>query len=216
MILGLERNTLETARLRLRQSVEIAQPGIGHRPVGIDEPIQGQVLCEHLAEKLHRLGLYAGFQPRLVAGIELFVRREHAHAVQLQPLPRKVIDEAIGFAVREHPVHFTLQYDGHLVRRVFRQIGSRILRRAGSPSYIFLEAALGRGNECIVRHRTPEEIREPRGEFRVGQMLASHRFALDEVDEVPGRQHALQCDPIGIGHLLARLALGAVGSQIPL
>ena len=37
MIGGLERDSLETVRLRLRQTVEIAEPGVGHRPVGIDE-----------------------------------------------------------------------------------------------------------------------------------------------------------------------------------
>ena len=134
MILGLERNTLETARLRLWQSVEIAEPGIGHRPIGIDESIHGQVLCEQFAEKLHRLGLDAGLQPRLVARVEFFVWREHADAVQLEPLPRKVIDEAVGFAVCEHPVHFYLEI------------------------FAVQRAALGRGEEAVVGHRTPEEI----------------------------------------------------------
>ena len=45
MVLGLERDALEAAQLRLGQSVEIAKPGIGHGPVGIEEAVDGQVLA---------------------------------------------------------------------------------------------------------------------------------------------------------------------------
>jgi DNA-binding transcriptional regulator YdaS (Cro superfamily) len=87
MGLGLERYALEAVLLRLGQSIEIAEPGVGHRPVGIEEALDGQILCEHLAEVLNRLGPHARLEPVVVGGVELFIRREHSHAVQLQPLP---------------------------------------------------------------------------------------------------------------------------------
>ena len=95
--------------------------------------------------------------------------------MQLQPLPREVVDEAVGLAVRQHPVHFLLQ-----------------------PVAI-QRAAFGRGEQAVVGHRTPEEIREPRGEFRVVEPFAGHRVAFDEIDEVPRSQHALHRDAIGVG-----------------
>ena len=101
MIFGLERDTLKAVGLGLGQPVEFAKPGVGHGPVGVDEGVHGQVLGEDFAEELYRLGLQAGLQPMLVSRIEFLVGREHADAVQLQPLARKVIDEATGFAVGE-------------------------------------------------------------------------------------------------------------------
>ena len=156
----------------------------------MDKSVDGQVLAKHLAEELHRLGAHTVLQPRVIDGIDLLVRREHADSVQLQPLPREVVDETAGFAVREHAIDFLRQ------------------------TFALEHARFRHGEERVVRHRTPEEIREPRGEFRIGETLSSHRVALDEVNEVPRGQHALQRHAIGIRHLLAYLALGAVGSQI--
>ena len=156
----------------------------------MDEAVDGQVLAKHLAEELHRLGAHAVLQPRVVGGIDLLVRREHADAVQLQPLPREVVDEAAGFAVREHAIDFLRQ------------------------TFALERAPFRRGEERIVRHRAPEEIRKPRGEFRIRETLANHRVALDEVDEVPRGQHALQRHAIGIRHRLACLALFAIRFQI--
>ena len=192
MILGLERDALEAVGLRLRQPVEIAEPGVGHGPVGIDEAVDGQVLREHLAEILDGLGTHARLKPGVVRRVQLLVRREHADAVQLQPLPWEVVDEAVDLAVRQQPVHLLLQ------------------------AFAVQGAAFGRGEEAVVGHRTPEEIREPGGEFPVVETFAGHRVALDEVDEVPGGQHALHRDAIGIGRLFARLAFGAVRLQIVL
>ena len=48
----------------------------------------------------------------------------------------------------------------------------------------------------------------------MGEPFAGRLVALDEVDEVPGGEHATQGDPIGVGQLLARLALGLVGLKI--
>ena len=80
--------------------------------------------------------------------------------MQLQPLAREVVDEAIDAIVRQHPVHFLAQ------------------PIAGESS-----ATYGRGEEALIGHRTPEEIREPRGEFPFGETFTSHRIALDKVDE---------------------------------
>ena len=110
--------------------------------------------------------------------------------MQLQPLPREVINEAAGFAVRQHPVHRLLQ------------------------ALAVQRAALGRREEAVVGHRTPEKIREPRGEFRVRETLTGHRVALDQVDEVSGGQHTLQRHSIGVRRLFAGFALGAVRLQI--
>ena len=72
----------------------------------------------------------------LVSWIEFLVGREHAHAVQLQPLAGEVVDETIGFAVREHPVHF--------------------FREAVATEF----ACVGRSEEAVVGHGAPEEIGE--------------------------------------------------------
>ena len=72
----------------------------------------------------------------LVSRIEFLVGREHAHAVQLQPLAGEVVDETTGFAVREHPVHF--------------------FRKAVATDF----ACVGRSEEAVVGHGAPEEIGE--------------------------------------------------------
>ena len=185
-IFELQRDTLKAASLGFRQSVEFAEPRIGHGPIGMDETIDGQVFGEHLAEELHRLQAHAVLQPRVVGWIELFVRREHAHAVKLQPLTREIFDEAARFAIREHAVHFLLQ------------------------SIALERSAFGCGEERIVGHRAPQEIGKPRGEFRLGETLAGHGIALDEVNEVPRGQHTLQGHAIGIRQLLARITLLAI------
>ena len=109
MILWLERDTFEAAGIRLRKSVEIAETRVGHGPIRINEIIDRHVLKEHLAEKLDGLGAHARLKPRVVDGVELLVRGKHAHAMQLQPLSRKVRDEAIDPAVIQHAVHLILQ-----------------------------------------------------------------------------------------------------------
>ena len=48
----------------------------------------------------------------------------------------------------------------------------------------------------------------------MGEPFAGRLVALDDVDEVPGGEHTAQGDPIGVGQLLARLALGLVGLKI--
>ena len=94
MIFGLERDTLEAFRLRLREAVEIAETAVGHGPVGVDETVHVQVPSEHLAEVFDGFAAHARLEPRVVVGVEFLVGREHAHAVELEPLTREVIDEA--------------------------------------------------------------------------------------------------------------------------
>ena len=136
MIAGLERDALEAGRLRLGQAVELAEAGVGHGPIGVDEGVDGQVLGEQFTEELHRLGLQAGLQPVLVGRIEFLVGWEHADAVQLQPLAGEVVDETTGFSVREHALHFF-------------------------PQAVAAESAFfGRSEETVVGHGAPEEIGE--------------------------------------------------------
>ena len=86
---------LNVGRFWLGQVVKIAKPGVGHGPVGIEKDLHGQVFREHFPEKLYRLSPHACFEPRIVIGVELFVRRERPDPVQLQPLPGEVVDEAV-------------------------------------------------------------------------------------------------------------------------
>ena len=109
MILGLERHTLETTGLRLGQTIEIAEPGVGHRPVRIKQALDGEVLGEQFAEILDRLIAHADLEPIIIAGVEFLVRRKHAHAMQLQPLAREVINETVDPVIRQHPVHRLFQ-----------------------------------------------------------------------------------------------------------
>ena len=109
MVSVLELDALEAAVFWLGQSVEIAEPGVGHRPVRIEQSLDGQILGEHLAEILHRLIAHARLQPIVVSRVDFFVGREHADAVQLQPLTGKVVDEAVHPIVRHHPVYLLLQ-----------------------------------------------------------------------------------------------------------
>ena len=190
MILGLEGNALEAAGLHLRKFIKIGEPGIGHGPVGIDKAVDGHVLRKHLTEVLDGLGTHARLKPRVVVRVEPLVRREHAEAVQLQPLPRKIVDEAANFTVHQHPVHFLPQ------------------------AFVVELAALGRDDETGVGHRTPEEIREPGGEFRVSDTFTGLRLPLDEVDEMSGGHHAVHGDTVGVDGLFTRLALGTVGLKI--
>ena len=190
MALGCDSHALEAAHLRLRQPVELAEPGVGDRPVGIDEALDRQILREHLAKELDGLATHALLEPGVVRRVELLVRRKHAHAVQLQPLPGKILDEASDLAVGQHPVDFLLE--------------PRSLQ--ADPT--------GRGEEAVVGHRAPEEIGEPGGEFKVGEPLAGLGGTLDEVEKFIGGQHAPQRHPEGVDRLLARLAFGAVALQV--
>ena len=190
LVLGLERDALEAVRLRFGQAVESTEARIRHRPIGVDELFEGTVLGEHLLEELHRLSAQACFQPLVVGGIELLVRRKHAHPVQLQPLAREVFDETVDPAVGQKAVHFFFQ------------------------SLAFQGSFAGGDSERVVRHGTPEEIGKAGGQLPVVEVVADLRLTFDEVEEVPGGEQALQRDLIGGGQRHAGLALGTVGGEI--
>ena len=190
VVLGLERDALEAFGLRFGQAVEIAEAAVRHRPVGVDEGVDGQVLAEHFAEVFDDLAAHARLEPGIVVRVEFLVGREHADAVELEPLAGEVVDEAAGALVREQAVD--------LLAKVFA------LELAG----------LGRGEETVVRHRAPDEVGEARSEFPVRELFAGLRLAFDEIDEVARRQHALEGDAVGLGGFLAGGPLGGVGFDV--
>ena len=56
MIFRLESDSLKAARNRFGQPVEVTEPRVGHRPIGINETVDRHVLCEHYAKELGGLG----------------------------------------------------------------------------------------------------------------------------------------------------------------
>ena len=186
MIIGLERDTLETVVFRFRQPVKIAKPRVRHRPVRINETLYGKVPRIELTEVLDRLSPQARLQPRVIHRVELFIWREHPQAVQLQPLPRKVVDETVDFAVAEQPIHFVLQ-----------PLAVQVTLSGGSQ-------------QSVIGHGAPQEIREPRGEFPIVETFAGFRRPLDKIEEMSGDQYPLHRHPISLGSLFTRLAFGLV------
>ena len=107
-----------------------------------------------------------------------------ADAVQLQPLPWERVGEAADLRVAEHA-----RRAGHAAR----------------PASCSVPAARG-GEELVVRHRAPEEVRQPRGEFPVvdlGPLLAGRAFF--EVVEVLRGEDADHRRSIRRAEVLARL-----------
>ena len=74
-------------------------------------------------------------------------------------------------------------------------------------------AALGRGDESGIGHRTPEKIRESGGQFPFANTVTGLWRALDEVNEMPGSHYALHGNSVGVDGLFSRLALSAVRLQ---
>ena len=105
--------------------------------------------------------------------------------MQLQPLTHEIVDESICLAVGEQPVDFFQQPFA---------LQSTTSRRSEQP---------------IVRHRTPEEVRQPRRELRIVEPVARDRVAFDEIDKVPRCQHSLQRNSIGVGRLLTGITFRA-------
>ncbi len=131
---GLERDPLEAFGRGGRQAVEVAEAAVRHRPVGVDESVHGKVLREHLPEVFDDLAAHAGLEPGVVVRVQLLVGREHADAVELQPLTGEVVDEAPRLRVLQHAI------------QLFAELGAAQL------------AVLGRGEQGVVRHRAPEQV----------------------------------------------------------
>ena len=110
--------------------------------------------------------------------------------MQLEPLAGEVLDEAIAPRVLDESVDLVTE--------------SVTLEGSG----------FGGVEELVVRHRTPEQIGQARGEFRVREFFAGGRVAFDEVDEMAGGEHALKGGAVGFGGLFARGAFRSVGLQV--
>jgi hypothetical protein len=113
---------------------------VGHHHVAA-----GLEQAERLGEGLDGLPLHAVFEPEVVAAIDAPVWREHADAIQFEPLVRKGLQEAGDLRVGDHP--------GHLRLEDFRPLERA---RAGG----FEQWGIGQG--------APEEVGQPAGQFEIG------------------------------------------------
>ena len=78
-----KRDAGEGWRRGLGQTVKLAQPRVGHRPVGVEEGVDRGIGGKHLAKIVEYLLPHARLQPGVVGGIESEVRGKHAQPMQL-------------------------------------------------------------------------------------------------------------------------------------
>ena len=146
----------------------LSQSRVDHRPIGREEFADRQVIREDRGEERGWFDRHAFFQPQVVVRIELRVGREHADSMQLQPLMRERTREASDLRVGQHAVEL-LAKRGRFVQ---------LARRGGNK-------------QRVVRHRTPQEIRQPRRQLPIVDLVAPlGRRAFFEVIEILRREHA--------------------------
>ena len=109
----------------------------------------GRFLRQHFGEERERLFLRGRFQ-RLVVVAVLGRGLDRAVVAHRQPLAAEVLHELLRLRIGEHPLDL----------RGDRRPG----RAACRPPP---------GEQLVVRHRAPEEIRQPRRQFVVGQRRAA-------------------------------------------
>ena len=78
-----ERHPLKSGLGGLGESVEVAETGVGHRPVRIEQALDWKIITQQFPEKLNRLMCHTGLQPVIIGGIKFFVGWEHPNAVKL-------------------------------------------------------------------------------------------------------------------------------------
>src|SRR5438045_7062831 len=84
------------------------------------------------------------------------------NVAQTEPLPDEVLRKGSRFGGTEHPFDLVAKHLGMLQssRHAPRAVASRGTRSV--PATI-----LGEGEQFFIRHRTPEEIRQPAGQRKI-------------------------------------------------
>ena len=181
---SLQADPLELFPLHVLHPVMLRELFIHERVVRIEEVEHRPILTHDVLEERLRFLLHRRAQRVVVSRERLCIRRSDAQVAQLEPLPAKILHQRARLRVLEHSFHL--------------------------PIKVLVQLPLLRQREQLrIRHRAPEEVRQPRREREVvdgmnGLRVVWFRLKLAPEEEVRRHQHGLQRE---LNTALERVAL---------
>src|SRR5438094_578652 len=168
------RHAAELAADDVRDPVDLGDAFVDERVVRRQQVEHVPIFADDAVEEQLRLAL-VGFgelvvEPRKQQRVGV----QFLDVLQPEPLRREARRQRVGFRIAEHATHLLLQH-GRLVQR----------------------AAVGDFDELSVRHRVPQEERQPRREIEIAQPIGLprphvRRFRFEPEEEFGARQDCLQ------------------------
>ena len=171
---GGELDAAEVRPLDACDAVMFGQALIEEGVAGVEELAERAILAQDGVEEEAGLLLHGVAQLGTPIGELLGIGFDHVEVAQFQPLAGEVIGERGGARVGEQALHLGIE-------------------RGGGVEL----AALGEREQFVVRHPTPQEVAEARGQLDIGDRVGPGgvervRVMLDAEEEVGGDKHGLE------------------------
>src|SRR5437763_1609119 len=137
-------NSLKLIATDAGDAVMARQPLVQKREIGVEEIENAAVFLDDGFKEQFGLLEHGGAKSFVKAREKLRIRRSVFQAAQFQPLPGKIRDQGVRFAILEHAPHLCIQ------NRLFMQL-----------------ALPGLLEKLVIGHAAPQEVGEPASQLKI-------------------------------------------------